>query len=632
MPKVNRCIFPEPEYIIQLVKSGQSQSIVYITTGARAYQQLSIPEFQSPKMRARSHSVDGSYARVESTALLSDPIEMIQTEHGRDLDSVLERGIDESTGLSQSFNEDVRTRNRCVAAIIVGAIFTIACFVLAILIWSGHRDTNLLYRVNLSKSDVEWGTEVISLTITTGITILLEPLSYVHAVSLRWALYREGRLQYNTNLRLFAAANRSRPNQWYTNLSSAICLILSYGATSLLLVKNTPKADTEWSPDQPLSDFDSTATYVNSIALFCLGIGLLGHVVIAAWCLWPSASYIPTWNSDPLNNTLAVLKGNIESRPGRCLMSAAERCSPTAPTKPRMLQPSFQSTSASAGHLTIFMWIITILAAGWSISMALVARKYAVEGGGYGSSWTLKGSFTWTYKPYENLNTYPIMMNPAGYSTGPNIALGWQLFCAILFLCVVQGVQTLGLHCAELIVNVTRDEKIWRKTNAHPNHHKVLRKLIDNSTDGQSIGRTALTTALHSWEYAILFCFKTALPWIMGQAFSLQVSTYDNDGPPIMVQFAMLYPRLVIYTILAFVLALFITYLAFRRPQGPQPATWGHIQTLADLIDDWSLDGNRCFWWGDKGVNDDKIRHAGASSDKQSLGEMQLNALYANRK
>jgi len=568
---------------------------------------------------------------------------MNQTEGDLELDSLLKRETCEpvlqkpSTDFFQDFKEDIQTRNQCIAAIIAGGIISIVCFILSVLIWSGHPDASLLYRLDLPKSNVDWSTEVISLVINVGITILLEPLSYVHAVSLRWALYREGHLQYNTNLRLFTTAKKSRPNQWYINILSAVCLVLSYSATSLLLVKNTPNAYMEWFPNQPLDQFNSTMTYTNSVALFCLGIGLLGHVVIAIWCLWPGGQYIPTWSSNPLNNTLALLKDTVEPRPGRCLMSVAERCSPAEPTKPRTLQPSFKSISTSAGRLTIYMWVVTILAAGWSIAMALVSRKYSVEGGGIGKSWLLKDTFTWTIHPLENLNTYSIYMDPASYSNGPHITLGWQLFCAILFLCVVQGLQTLGLHCAELVVNVTRDEKIWRKTNVRPNHYKVLQKFVNKSKDEQSLGSTALSSALHSWEYAILFCFKPALHWIMGQSFSLLVLTKEPQddsvdiGPPSMVHFALVYPRLVIYTILAIVLALFITYLALRRPQGPQPATWGHIQTLADLIDDWSPDENGCFWWGDKGVNDVGIRHAGTSSDKQSLGEIQMDADYATR-
>lgn len=55
-------------------------------------------------------------------------------------------------------------------------------------------------------------------------------------------------------------------------------------------------------------------------------------------------------------------------------------------------------------------------------------------------------------------------------------------------------------------------------------------------------------------------------------------------------------------------LAHFGSRLANDRPKGPQPATYGHIQTLADLIDDWS----ETIYWGDKGVISGlDIRHAG---------------------
>ena len=48
--------------------------------------------------------------------------------------------------------------------------------------------------------------------------------------------------------------------------------------------------------------------------------------------------------------------------------------------------------------------------------------------------------------------------------------------------------------------------------------------------------------------------------------------------------------------------------LANDRPKGPQPATYGHIQTLADLIDDW----RETMYWGDKGdISGLDIRHAG---------------------
>lgn len=55
------------------------------------------------------------------------------------------------------------------------------------------------------------------------------------------------------------------------------------------------------------------------------------------------------------------------------------------------------------------------------------------------------------------------------------------------------------------------------------------------------------------------------------------------------------------------------TYLALDSPSGPQPAAYGHLQTLADLIDYWPPRTGR-IWWGDKTAYNSAIRHAGACS------------------
>ena len=95
--------------------------------------------------------------------------------------------------------------------------------------------------------------------------------------------------------------------------------------------------------------------------------------------------------------------------------------------------------------------------------------------------------------------------------------------------------------------------------------------------------------------------------------------------------FDMVYMRVFIYGCIVTVLAIFTTYLVVRRPHGPQPAAWGHFQTLADLIDDWSLDPVGHLWWGDKGVSDDGIRHAGTSMRREELGDIMMDAVYAGR-
>jgi hypothetical protein len=95
--------------------------------------------------------------------------------------------------------------------------------------------------------------------------------------------------------------------------------------------------------------------------------------------------------------------------------------------------------------------------------------------------------------------------------------------------------------------------------------------------------------------------------------------------------FDMIYIRVFVYGCVVTALAIFTTYLVARRPKGPQPAAWSHFQTLADLIDDWSLDSTGRMWWGDKGVSDDGVRHAGTSMRKEELGDIMMDAVYAGR-
>ncbi|PHH85062.1 hypothetical protein CDD83_971 [Cordyceps sp. RAO-2017] len=99
----------------------------------------------------------------------------------------------------------------------------------------------------------------------------------------------------------------------------------------------------------------------------------------------------------------------------------------------------------------------------------------------------------------------------------------------------------------------------------------------------------------------------------------------------------MVYSRLFLYAILAILLAAFATFLAQRRPRGHQPATFGHLQVLADLVDDWGTDEKGRMWWGDKTGPDepdepdgvDAVRHAGTSRDKALLAPIRLESRYA---
>jgi hypothetical protein len=55
-------------------------------------------------------------------------------------------------------------------------------------------------------------------------------------------------------------------------------------------------------------------------------------------------------------------------------------------------------------------------------------------------------------------------------------------------------------------------------------------------------------------------------------------------------------PQITYFSIGGVILASFTTICALRRPRGYQPAAYGHLQTLASLIDQWPGKGEKMFW------------------------------------
>jgi hypothetical protein len=182
---------------------------------------------------------------------------------------------------------------------------------------------------------------------------------------------------------------------------------------------------------------------------------------------------------------------------------------------------------------------------------------------------------------------------------------------SLMFVCAIQGLQTLGLYCAELIVNSSRDEDVWRAVDAQDPSRRENHVLLTPPS----------LAALMSWKYGFLLIFKSLLHWLLGQ--SVQPAFGRGN-----VFFTMNYARLFVYVICTTVFATIITSLTVMKPKGPKPATYGHIQTIADVIDDWILDENGRFWWGDKGGREG-VRHAGMSSQRKELGPIWMSAPYA---
>jgi hypothetical protein len=140
--------------------------------------------------------------------------------------------------------------------------------------------------------------EVAALLVNIALTQCLESVSFIHATSLRSELIQEGRLQFNTNIRLFSSTIKHGPNKWYSNTFAAALLVLSYASTSLLFLQG--RTDTV--------ENSTNITYLNTAALLALGLGLLGHVILSTWSLFRISDTTPCiWLSNPLATTMAAL-------------------------------------------------------------------------------------------------------------------------------------------------------------------------------------------------------------------------------------------------------------------------------------------------------------------------------------
>jgi hypothetical protein len=171
----------------------------------------------------------------------------------------------------------------------------------------------------------------------------------------------------------------------------------------------------------------------------------------------------------------------------------------------------------------------------------------------------------------------------------------------------IQVWLTLGLHCAEILVNVFRDEELWRRATTATGTKSSYGPL------------SSIKAAASSWPSILLFVLKPLTHWLFG------LSVNEKGGIMFMNWEGILFLSLAV-----FLLALFTTHYSLIRPKGIQPSTYGNLQVLADLIDDWGTEGDT-LWWGDKGISEQstgtaRVRHAGTSTHR--LPSPEFGALY----
>lgn len=404
------------------------------------------------------------------------------------------------------------------------------------------------------------------------VTLLNDSMGYVHSCTLRWSLHREGKLDFNSNLRLLTAAKHSPPNGVIPNAVYLFGIVLSYGSTSLIFLSLNPELARLLGQTYESSDADGV--HINAVALFTLGAGFLLQAIITNWAL--AETNIPTWSSNPLDVARACTVDEhdghrVEPRTGRCMMSVHLAKEDARCCKPMRKQRRMITAHPHVRRILGLLWALPILGGIWAAG----AFGYLLKGtrnGVYGRSWSLLPVFTGSTD--FDCSTHQCTDGTSVLNVGWTSSNGAAGTVGSVFLIMAfQGVVTLSLHCAELIVNLSRDEKIYRAL------------IGPRGTNGHY---SSILAAFTSWQTLVLFVFKAGVHWMFGLAINLQFQLGVNMHPP----------QIFYFSSFCLAAALFGLLLSLRRPSGYLPASYGHIQTIADVVDEWADSGS--MFWGEK--------------------------------
>lgn len=175
------------------------------------------------------------------------------------------------------FDKALGTRKWCIRGLVFCYILSIALVCIGVAFWNlvhyhlescdGPNGPKWPYfpGIRLSfKSSVE----VLLLSVNLMVTLATECVGYIHATSLRWALYHEDRLRHNSNLRLFTSSKRSMPNRWFVNVLWFLLMTASYSCASQFIITASYAGGGD-------------GAVVSSLSLIILGCCLLVSVLLA---------------------------------------------------------------------------------------------------------------------------------------------------------------------------------------------------------------------------------------------------------------------------------------------------------------------------------------------------------------
>ena len=511
--------------------------------------------------------------RSQQDTLISTP-----SEQGRSTT------VSVDTNCSPYYDRGLRTRTWSIIGLISTWVFAVASIVFGILVQcQGWR----LLICKETGAQV-FGAEMLVLAQNIVITVCSDSVGYIHSLSLRWSLLRSRKLDFNSNLRLFQRS--TGPNAWYSNLIVSGGIIVTYGASAMTLQ----------------ADFDDcTAFRILGTAWIILGCGLAVQAAVASWAVSDHHNW-PTWSSDAMDVAAAcVCYRMVLHRPGRGMQGLDQHDESPRPNPPLLHQPAAFRSHKQIRRVLSVMWVIVSLLVIYIATLFIyLLRRY--------SHWVAEGRLNtsdfWFSLESDASTMIGILLSNAALNSDGSRWLPQDFAWVFTLLCGLQALITLPLHCAELCINSCRDETIWRRASSR-----------------QGLRRTsnALVMFLTSWQSMSLFLLKPFAHWVY--SLTLKINIYTG---------IMILPAQVCYlTIIITALASLCLAMSLWTYDGPQPSTFGHLQTMVDLIDLWPEKDERMFW-GDKGaIERDSgkewqpvIRHAGISA--QALSSVHMSEAY----
>lgn len=401
--------------------------------------------------------------------------------------------------------------------------------------------------------------EIPGLALNLIVTICTECAGAVHSRTLLFALFQERRATYNSNLRLLTGSDTKVMNSATINGLMTLLLIISYSSSSFFY--------------QDLGQFiwSDEACGVLAIPAIILGISIFLQTIISLLAL--RAIEIPTWSTSPFDTIKAFRSIHCP----QCLKKHylfADPCTCISPplnaTKPTDPQLSAWNARKGVRMAIRLLWGLAITCMLWGLWVYLIVPEGSKH--------------SWAFFPgWDNYGEDAI--NGDYFLTQQGITFATWLSLYALMV-ITQGGLTLGLHCAELVASVVRDETIWRSGKRESNSGKKS-SFISRFYEFQLCNR------LH----IVLFCAKPFLHWLFGLAVEIIIyqqvtGTQVLDGYTVGMSFY--FAQIFYLGFGLFIIAIIFTLAARYHPKGAQLATYGHIKTLLNLDDSDKQETQTC--------------------------------------